>query len=354
MNILHISVFFGFKERHGGVKRSEQISEILENQDSVTINPYKGLKASFFSAVRSPSIIIKLFLFSSYLFLFKGLAFRGALKFSIKGVEPVKIVKNSNFDILILETAPGTSILFMLYLSYKRIKYIVVPHNIEHMVPGQASCDFRSKGRLFEAEYDGFNNAESVWVISEFDQSILSCNGVKSRVVPYYPVRYDLSNFETLFNRRKANLISQDYLLLGTVGNKPTYDGMKLAIQDYRHTEKLIVVGFGTETLKFDSHENIVVLGGMSDDELFDLLVKVKGVLINQPQTTGFLTKIVDLNIAGVPVYVVSDYQQARGLDRFGVFQIKLNQLDSLDEQLRHADFDKFPKPALNLLKETP
>ena len=51
-----------------------------------------------------------------------------------------------------------------------------------------------------------------------------------------------------------------------------------------------------------------------------------KCLIINQSQTSGFLTKIVDFNLARIPILVTSNYYQAKNLENYGIFfkEVKL------------------------------
>ena len=101
--------------------------------------------------------------------------------------------------------------------------------------------------------------------------------------------------------------------------------GMLDYIQSFKQQKistKLKVAGFGTDIFKEFNSINIQILGSVTDKELKDLMKKAKCLIVNQAQTTGFLIKIVDFNIAGIPIFVTSEYYQAYNLEKFGIFRL--------------------------------
>jgi hypothetical protein len=63
------------------------------------------------------------------------------------------------------------------------------------------------------------------------------------------------------------------------------------------------VAGFGSELLKdFADGENVVFKGPLSDEDLDNMLVKIKGCIAYQGDGSGALTKICEFLLAGVPV----------------------------------------------------
>jgi hypothetical protein len=323
MKILHFSVFFENEHRHGGTKRSEQLVEILSKMQSVkSTNPYvsfeSGLKLSF----AHPFAFVESILFFFYLFLLKGLSLKGCLKFSVQAVNPIILIKQFKPDLVYLETAPGVSLVIMQYFKWKNINFVAMPHNIEFMVPRSKLYGFSRLAEAFACEVDGYKAAKLVKVISEYDKSLLACLGIESEVLPYYPTIDDEKFFLEIRNQRYKSDARDFLLLLGTVNNPPTYNGMVSFLQQYaviNNSHLLIVAGYGTEQLTAFSSEKIEVVGTIDSIKLRELLVFCTALIINQPQTTGFLTKIVDFNLCGIPMVVTSNYFQADHLNDYGV-----------------------------------
>jgi len=349
IKILHFSVFLGQAKRHGGVKRSEQLAEMLSVFDTISINPYVALKQATFIIFRNPLILIESLVFGLYLLLFHGLGLLGFIKFVLRAPCLIKETRACDFDLLFLEVSLGVSIPFMRYLNWKKIKYIAAPHNVEFLVPFQNRSGFRDKKYLFSSEVYGYQNALEVLTICEYDLSILRNLEVKVFSYPYYPTKKDLLRFDSIRRNRESNKQTDSFLLLGTVSNTPTYEGFKKLLDElllYGKEMQFKVVGFGTECFKKYESNNVQVLGSLPDDELDILLVTAKGVLINQPQTTGFLTRIIDLNICSIPMYLTSEYYQAKHMEKYGVFSVARLEYIVLSNTKR--DIALFERPNLS------
>ena len=118
-----------------------------------------------------------------------------------------------------------------------------------------------------------------------------------------------------------------------------TRSGMQ-ALVDFAATRdlpfKLIVAGYGTETLKPVSNPQIVFRGTLSNEDLEKLLVDIDGIVIYQPPTTGALTRIPEMLLAGIPVF--ANFNASRNY--FGIAGIEqYNTFDELFEILKtHVD----------------
>lgn len=334
MKYLHFSIFLGNLERHGGGRRSEQISELLENSGlaGISVNPYFGILSSFQVAFRHPLLFLEAILFSIYLCFKCGLSLIGVVKFSIYSVNLIKNIKGTEFDVLLHETAPGVSIPFMQYLKWKGVPYIAIPHNIECLVPGQVIDMFRNECYVYLAEMTGYRAAQRVISICKFDAAILRSAGVLAEVLEYHPVRNDRVRFDYIRKSRGNCSEAVGFLLLGSAGNVPTYYGIKGLLEYFSQIDSdfcLTVAGYGTEVFKSYQNKKITVMGSVSEQEIDSLLINATALLINQPQTTGFLTKIVEMNLCGVPQIVVSDYFQIDGMERFGIIKTKIEYLSN-------------------------
>jgi glycosyltransferase involved in cell wall biosynthesis len=141
-------------------------------------------------------------------------------------------------------------------------------------------------------------------------------------------------------------------LLLATVGNQPSFNGIKTLITDYQSASPLFLAGYGTDVFSESCSSNVSVLGEVSDEKLFELMASVKALIINQPQTTGFLTKIIESNLAGLPVIVVSKYVQAEKLEEYGIFIGNIDTLDTWECVDPVFGFKKFSMPYDSLFRE--
>lgn len=327
---IHFSAFWGSNQRHGGTKRSEQLVEVLSDRGIESFNISLGIKESSKFALRNPILSLKSALFSIYLLIFKGVSLKGAVGYALRAPYPQYLLLKYKPETLFYETAPGFTLLFMEYLKWRKIDFIALPHNIEFMVPNQKNWVFRDLSYAFTSEVECYKAAPHVKVISDYDKSILACLGINSTVFPYYPTKKDMDEFIEIRHKRKNTPFNDIYLALGSVGNKPTYEGMKLLLGFKYHCVidfNLVVAGYGTELFSDYESESTKILGEVAHEDLKELLIGSKALLINQPQTTGFLTKIIEFNLCGIPILVMSDYIQARNLEEYGVYCVKAKEI---------------------------
>lgn len=337
MKYLHLSIFDGHASRHGGTRRSEQLREVFEGLDDAegnTVNPYLAIKPALRVALKHPLTLLGTLAFSARLFATRGLSFLGALQYAVCGVNLIKTLERHDFDLVFHETAPGISIPFMRYLASRGIPYVAIPHNIEYLVPGQMLKAFRGNHRVYQTETEGYQAARHVLGICEFDTAILRCGGANASTLEYRPTREDRQRFARIRAARERRASFDGMLLLGTVSNTPTFNGVK-ALLDTLHTThpelRITVAGYGTEVFRSYQSKTVNVLGSVTDSQVEALLIGATVLLINQPQTTGFLTKIVEMNLSGVPQAIISDYFQADGLNRYGVIQTSVGSLPQLE-----------------------
>jgi len=346
MKYLHLSVFDGHASRHGGTRRSEQLREVFEGLDDAegrTVNPYLAIKPALRFAVRHPLTLLGTLAFSARLYATRGLSFLGSLQYAVCSVNLIKTLERHDFDLVFHETAPGISIPFMRYLASRGIPYVAMPHNIEYLVPGQVMRAFRGNHRIYQTETEGYRQALHVLGICEFDTAILRCGGANASTLEYRPTQADRQRFARIRAAREGRTSFGGMLLLGTVANTPTFNGVK-ALLDTLHTThpelRVTVAGYGTEAFRSYQSKTVNVLGSVTEEQIEALLIGATVLLINQPQTTGFLTKIIEMNLSGVPQAIISDYFQANGLNRYGVIKTTVESLHRLEVPAR---FESLP-----------
>ena len=353
---LLISNFLGNKKRHGGVKRADQIKELFDDFDCISVNPYLSLKKSIKKAFNYPGILFNVLKFSIY-FYFKGLSFRGIIIFSFKSIEIIRIINSLKDREIILEGGGNFPIILMNYLIFKDIRFHTFLANIEYLVPDEDINNyFKSSKYKYSFEIEGYKKASSICTISEFDSAILGCHGIKSKTLNYFPCEKDLlkiSEIKKLRNKKFTNKKEGHILLLGTVYNTPTKNGIFEAINFFKKQNKLYhlkVAGFGTEIFKNYSSDYIDVVGSVTESNLKELIIDSKILLINQMETTGFLTKMVDFNLSGIPIICTSKYYQAKNLQKFGIFTIPYTEIPKLlSSNIFEKKFEFFQKPSLEL-----
>jgi hypothetical protein len=63
------------------------------------------------------------------------------------------------------------------------------------------------------------------------------------------------------------------------------------------------VAGYQSETLRYVQNPKMEYHGTMDVGDLDALQIQVDGIIINQPTTSGALTRIVENRLAGIPIY---------------------------------------------------
>jgi hypothetical protein len=223
-------------------------------------------------------------------------------------------------------------------LNELNIPVIGLAQNIETLVRGQV--DQRYQHVLFQKEIEYFKKCDLVITISHEDTVLLNNFGVNTLLLPYYPTKEQKKMFLNIRKGRAGNQDKKDYIMLGTAHNIPTLEGMIDFVGQWAASDKLkevtlYVAGHGTEKigeLLGDSiTENIKILGGLDDETLHALLKHVQASIIFQTNSTGALTRIMELLMAGVPVYAnhhaARSYHNVEGVIEYHDFSDLVNSL---------------------------
>lgn len=328
-NILHIKGFYKSSQiRHGGIKRTEQLSEFFKNHSQSYVEFQKKPFINYLSTTLfTPLFFLKTSYFILKCFVFYRLSLHGSLRLILIHPQFLKFLKiYFNKDAtLVIEGNSGVNLFLALYCSIKKIKFNFFPHNIEFTVK-QKNKFYCSSSYLFEVEKRVFKSANKNYCISDLDRNIINLfNPNNSNLFKFYPASKDLNKFK---NIQKLRLTSTKdiILLLGTIHNEPTKKGIESFLNNndlvntFSKIGKICVAGIGTENLICSNKINL--LGSISDNNLFSKLVSTKFLIINQPPTSGFLTKIIEMNLCNIPQVVTSNYSQAKNLENYGVFVI--------------------------------
>lgn len=216
---------------------------------------------------------------------------------------------------------------FLPHLAKKtHIPIIALPHNLESLVPSQRSRQTGVESPIwFNEELEYLSSCNHIFTISREEQWLLGLYGIEAHYLPYYPVKEVCSFFEEIRRKRQGNEGKNKLLLLGTAGNPPTFLGMRNRIEllskcEDRHIREIHIAGYGTERLSafLPPKSNIVLHGSVSNSKLESLLVDAKMVIIHQPASSGALTKIPELLIAGIPIaanpFAAKNYFNTDGL----------------------------------------
>lgn len=196
-------------------------------------------------------------------------------------------------------------------------KTIALPHNLESLVPAQAAL-FEG----LETEIQALKKADVVFCIAREEEWLLRTQGVNAYYLPYYPPSAIVQQLQQV---RQSRSPGARFLMLGNAHNPPTQQGMIEQLDGLKQIRSTLefqvdIVGYGTETLKpYCDHPDFVVHGGVEPEALHQLLVQTKAALVHQKPTSGALTRIPELLIAGVPV--IANSNACRSSDYCGVYR---------------------------------
>ena len=206
------------------------------------------------------------------------------------------------------------------YLAKRYNKQVVAfPHNIEALVAGQKSTLFswNAEQRLAR-EVQVLRACEKVYAISNEETWLLQLMGVNASALLYELPAVVKEQCDKVAELRKQS--SKDYyLMLGSAINPPTRIGMEEVLNAWDNLVPLVVAGFGTEQLKKHESGEIHIIGGVADEQLLDLQVHCKALIVNQPATTGALTRIEEFLAAGIPIIAnensIRSYRNREGIN---------------------------------------
>lgn len=191
-------------------------------------------------------------------------------------------------------------------------KIIAYPHNLESLVPTQVDPISHRKAPywLYE-EIERLKLCDEVYAISKEETWLLQLFGVNAKYYPYYPPKVVEQELLAIKSKREAyhqnNIQEKSYLILGSATNPPTRIGMQKLIDYFGAKDNLSytihVAGYQSQTLRYVQNPKIEYHGTMDVGDLDALQIQVGGIIINQPTTSGALTRIVENRIAGIPIY---------------------------------------------------
>ncbi len=205
---------------------------------------------------------------------------------------------------------------FLAFLARRYGKRVLAfPHNTESLVPKVKPYLFRmSRMRAFEWEMEVLRNCEEVYAVSHQETWLLRLYGVNAYYLPFYPVK-ECQEWLLQIRAAREQMIPKDkrtFLVVGSAINAPTAIGMQ-QLADYAAGHclnvELRIGGYGTSQYIHipNGCKNVVLLGELSQEQLTREMKECTALLINQPPTTGALTRIVEAEMAGIPVVANTD-----------------------------------------------
>jgi hypothetical protein len=286
---------------NGGCKRTAQIREILNKNNILftvaDFEPYQPKPRSL-SSYRRGIIHNKKITANPRNDINTG-------KFLKSFEQFVKKEKPAQF---IWESVASHHLMLAKVLHSNKIPFIALPHNIESLVAGNSSFKSRlSSPHWFAEELKYLKYSNKVFTMSHEEQWLLSLYGVDADYLPYYPtdrVKTYLLGIRKVKETQERGRYPKKLLLLGTFYNRPTRHGyldLLKHISKFKSIE-LNIAGFGSESLEYLNSSNIKVWGSVDVETLKNIIIDNDVVILHQEPTTGALTKIPELLIAGIPI----------------------------------------------------
>lgn len=321
MKVLYHSIYAPNPYGHGGEKRSCQLQEW---------HTAKGVELLPLSLVPEKHLSIKALWLTCWMLL-RVYGYRGwkSLYVFMRHVKNMSLIYNQlvsffqTKDVNAFYWESTRDVWYVLpYLAKKYNKRVVAfPHNLEALVGGQKSTLFTwNAEERFAREMAVLRDCEKVYAISNEETWLLQLMGVKAKALLYQLPTVVKEQCDKVAELRKQSA-KDYYLMLGSAINPPTCLGMEEVLQDWNCNVPLIVAGFGTEQLKQYESGEVRIIGGVQDEQLLDLQVHCKALIVNQPATTGALTRIEEFIAADIPIYAnensVRSYRNREGIRIF-------------------------------------
>jgi len=321
MKVLYHSIYAPNPYGHGGEKRSCQLQEW---------HTAKGVELLPLSLVPEKHLSIKALWLTCWMLL-RVYGYRGwkSLYVFMRHVKNMSLIYNQlvsffqTKDVNAFYWESTRDVWYVLpYLAKKYNKRVVAfPHNLEALVGGQKSTLFSwNAEQRFAREMAVLRECEKVYAISNEETWLLQLMGVNASVLLYELPSAVKEQCDKVAELRKKS--SKDYyLMLGSAINPPTRIGMEEVLREWHCNVPLIVAGFGTEKLKHYELGKVHIIGGVQDEKLLDLQVHCKALIVNQPATTGALTRIEEFLAAGIPIIAnensIRSYRNREGIKIF-------------------------------------
>jgi hypothetical protein len=301
--VAHYSRFGQEAQRHGGVRRSEQLREILEQggMDVVslalatprcqgTVARLKGVTRGF--ALASLGEL--------------GRARRLAGLYHLAMSEATLRQVSDPAVPIVWEGGPGEASYGAGVARRLQHRVIAVPQNFDSLNPGmRSSWSGRHSPVWFDEELGQLRLADAAFVLSDHDRWLLALHGVHAHVLPYHPPIEVEAHLLGVRRRRTAEAGLRALLEL------PNLD-LLLARQGLT----IVIAGYGTEHLRAASRSaRVTVEGSVSDARRDELLLAARALLVHGAPATAVLTRIPEALVAGVPV--IANRHAVRGAEGY-------------------------------------
>jgi glycosyltransferase involved in cell wall biosynthesis len=322
MSLLVDTFFTTNANGHGGDHRTAQIAELI-GKANLEITPFSRtlLKSAQSRSIAALKAVLDpatwQFIAKHHLKInpaFRSIAFCGFQRQLYQRV----LQQHIGSKVLIWEATKNYVAPFV--AAEQHFKVIAFPHNLEALVPGQGAI-FEN----FETEVQALVKADWVFCISREEEWLLRTKGANAYYLPYYPPQSVLERFLKVRAARQ-NMTNHRFLIHGNAKNPPTRNGMIEQIEWLKKARETFpfevdIVGYGSEKLKEHCEStDFVVHGSVTPEQLQAFLTSAKAALIHQVPTSGALTRIPELLIAGIPVIANRNASRSTS-DYAGVYQ---------------------------------
>jgi hypothetical protein len=354
MKIIRYTIFDSSINGNGANKRTAQITEILENSgiESLFIKKDETIKINLFHVLLKAVPVLRMITRALSISHFKNIksVLRGVRNY-LRTEQNLLQALRSDAGILLWECTRSENF-FVPQLARKYGKHIIsLPHNIESLVPNQSSSvSLKYSPEWFDEEISYLSKCDMSFCVSKEETLLLKLFGISSLYFPFYPTAESEQYFLNIRGKRLSRPPNKGrtrkLLMLGTANNQPTKMGMIDRIRFFTLNKpeniSLQVAGFYTETLSADITipENINILGTLNKHELETLLADIDAILIHQPATTGTLSRIPEMLIAGIPL--ILNFESAR--NNYGSDGLYLYENDEQFTKLLMTESFKMPE----------
>lgn len=199
-----------------------------------------------------------------------------------------------------------------------KIPTVICPHNLESL---EESFDVSRLGksravfRDLQNELAVFSRCDERLFISKVEAGIASGIGLESRFYPYRAVGEIENNLlQARHAREKTRPDPNLFLMLGSANHASTEAGFRWFLEQAKahglpESARIVVGGAGTRELaaRVPQTPGIEFRGWLEQDELNQLMASACALLIPQPFGFGALTRLAELEAAGVP-FIVSEH----------------------------------------------
>lgn len=316
---LNVTGFTDRRAKHGGRQRTEQIEELMEVLDATFVKP-KSTATVLRMIARQPISALTMAQYLLAQILFHGLTLKPAVAVLRHGFDAFLEIKRDTSALIVLETRNNWTIPFGLLATKISRNVVLLPQNIEFLVADQDSGAYRNKSKHFNAETRMFRLSAQIFTISDIDRYILRIQGNEVEVLPYFPSTIKFVELsEILAGRAIKDRTSgiRRLVFLGTSKNPPTKRALTQLLAELADVEtdfNLAVIGGGTEIFrhKFSDDRRFTFHGEVDDQELKQHLVDAELAVVPMVPTTGALTRLTDLSLAGVPAALFGNQDDIR------------------------------------------